>query len=189
MKTKHKLKLLSLLPKGLKQYESLKEQLYLEAIGNAILKAEPIQEIKDFGPERFEPGEIVEIINNTSCHDFKIGEKVSVIAWARDHDNPEVSYYTCFSRNNKNGINGVLPKDIKKLPKQEQTSKEFKAWDKVRIKSITAFEGKAIHDFNINDKGYIKDFTDNEVHGVLARLLEVKSEKAQWVPIKDLEHI
>lgn len=155
MKTKHKLKLLEELRikisstidmsnKGLNmssEYNRILDELITESKTVDVTftaKPEPIQETKDPEPERFEIGEEVEVISNTCCHDFKIGEKVTIIAWMGDCDNPNKSYYTCVGSNDKTGLNGVLPNEIKKLPKPTINKEElrkhleaaYKLWNK-----------------------------------------------------------
>lgn len=134
MKTKHKLKLLEelrikisstidLSNKGLNmsiEYNRILDELIAESKTvnkTSPTKTEPIQETKEPEPKRFEPDEIVEIIDNTSCHDFKIGEQVSIVEWVTNHLHPNRSYYTCIGSQKAAGINGVLPQDIKKLKK------------------------------------------------------------------------
>lgn len=76
MKTKHKLKLLSELPKGFQEYEDLRRSLFLEAMGNiteiskAETKSQPII-------ETFKVGDKVRVID-TSNHCFVMGKEVTV---------------------------------------------------------------------------------------------------------------
>ena len=128
MKTKHKLKLLSILPKGFQEYEDLRKSLFLEAMGNTTEIQKPEIETKSESiTERFNEGDYAEIIWDSFGHGYNTGEIVRILGGSEF--NP--INYKCVNKRNK--VRYSSNKDIKKIPIQKENPKEFKVGDKVRV--------------------------------------------------------
>lgn len=179
MKTKHKLKLLSILPKGFQEYEDLRKSLFLEAMGNTTEIQKPEIETKSESiTERFNEGDYAEIIWDSLGHDYNTGEIVRILG---DSEFNPINY-KCVNKRNK--VRYCSPKDIKKIPIQKENPKEFKVGDKVRV-----IKGENItkHFFNDGDIVVINELENDPTHGLCAYCNGDTTN--QWVSIKELEHI
>lgn len=174
MKTKHRLKLLTLLREGSEMYDNLKKSLYLEAMSGPTFKAkyEPIQEAKD--PDRLQAGDEAEIIGHALNHGFNNGVIVKILG---DSEHNSKNYKITNKNNNK--VRYASPQDLKKLPKQEQTPKEFKVGDMVKIID------KLNHSFKIDQ--IVKVIEPIDKYGLIMCISDC-SEK-QFVEECQIEHI